>query len=98
MEEKIYLTELFEIYNKLLTDNQREIFKMHYLLDLSLSEIADELSISRQNASDTLKTAKEKLVSFESNLKIKEKEDELKNLASGVDEKTSAKIMEIIGR
>lgn len=98
MEEKIYLAELFEIYGDLLTDRQKEVFKMHYLLDFSLSEIAEELSVTRQNASDTLKNAKDKLSSLEKALKIREKEEKLRELSKDAGAETSAKILEIIGR
>lgn len=99
MEEKFYLTELFEIYNPLLTDNQREIFEMHFVLDFSLSEIAEEKGVTRQNVSDALKNAKEKLVGFESALKIKEKEDAILSLLDNGENKENAeKIRAIIGR
>ena len=99
MEEKIYLAELFEIYKDLLTDKQREIFGMHYALDFSLSEIAEEKGITRQNASDTVKSVKEKLLWFENTLKIKEKQDELYSVAGAtLDAAAAEKIKEIIGR
>ena len=99
MEEKFYLTELFEIYKLLLTDNQREIFEMHYIFDLSLSEIAEEKGVTRQNVSDAIKNAKEKLIGFENALKIKEKEDAIISLLDNGDNKGNAeKIKAIIGR
>ena len=99
MEEKFYLTELFEIYKLLLTDNQREIFEMHYIFDLSLSEIAEEKGVTRQNVSDAIKNAKEKLIGFENALTIKEKEDAIISLLDNGDNKENAeKIKAIIGR
>ena len=99
MEEKIYLTELFEVYKDLLTEKQREVFEMHFVLDLSLSEMAEEKGITRQNASDALKNAKEKLFSLEKTLKIKEKNDELVSLADEIkDKKISERIKNVIGR
>ena len=99
MEEKFYLTELFEIYGDLLTDNQREVFEMHCILDFSLSEIAEEKGVTRQNVSDALKNAKEKLTFFENALKIKEKQDAILSLLnSGKDKENAEKIKAIIGR
>ena len=41
MEKDYIFTELFEIYKELLTKNQKEIFDLYYLKDLSLTEIAE---------------------------------------------------------
>ena len=45
---------LFDYYGDLLTDRQKLCFDMHYNQDLSLGEIAQELSISRQAVYDNL--------------------------------------------
>ncbi len=45
---------LFDYYGDLLTERQRLCFDMHYNQDLSLGEIAQELSISRQAVYDNL--------------------------------------------
>ena len=45
---------LFDYYGDLLTEKQRLCFDMHYNQDLSLGEIAQELSISRQAVYDNL--------------------------------------------
>ena len=72
---------------------------MHYIFDLSLSEIAEEKGVTRQNVSDAIKNAKEKLIGFENALKIKEKEDAIISLLDNGDNKENAeKIKAIIGR
>ena len=45
---------LYDYYGDLLTQRQRECFEMRYNQDLSLGEIAGELSISRQAVYDNL--------------------------------------------
>ena len=45
---------LYDYYGDLLTERQRLCFDMHYNQDLSLGEIAQELSISRQAVFDNL--------------------------------------------
>ncbi|MBE6934555.1 MAG: DNA-binding protein [Ruminococcaceae bacterium] len=45
---------LFDYYGDLLTSRQKLCFDMHYNQDLSLGEIAQELSISRQAVYDNL--------------------------------------------
>lgn len=99
MKENFYYIELYEIYKSLLTEKQKEIFEMHFVLDLSLSEIAEEKGITRQNVSDTIKNAKVKLEEFELSLRVKEKNDALLKVVDNVkDEKIKDSIKEIIGR
>ncbi len=45
---------LFDYYGDLLTERQKTCFDLHYNQDLSLSEIAQELSVSRQAVYDNL--------------------------------------------
>lgn len=90
MEKNFYYAELFEIYKSLLTEKQKEVFEMHFLLDFSLSEISEEKGISRQNVNDAIKGAKKKLDELESLLKLKQKHDALKELEKTVDDKKTA--------
>ncbi len=90
MEKNFYYAELFEIYKSLLTEKQKEVFEMHFLLDFSLSEISEEKGISRQNVNDAIKGAKKKLDELESLLKLKQKHDALKELEKNVDDKKTA--------
>lgn len=48
---------LLDFYGELLTEKQRSCFDMHYNEDLSLSEIAEMLGISRQGAWDNIRRA-----------------------------------------
>jgi Uncharacterized protein conserved in bacteria len=48
---------LLDFYGELLTDKQRECFDLHYNEDLSLSEIAEQLGISRQGVWDNIRRA-----------------------------------------
>ena len=52
--DTLEMTLLFDYYGDLLTDRQKLCFDMHYNQDLSLGEIAQELSISRQAVYDNL--------------------------------------------
>ena len=56
---------LFDYYGDLLTERQKICFDMHYNQDLSLSEIAQELSISRQAVHDTLTRTEQLLKNME---------------------------------
>ena len=57
MESKIELAYLYDFYGELLTEKQRTCFDLHYNEDLSLSEIAEMLGISRQGAWDNIRRA-----------------------------------------
>lgn len=48
---------LLDFYGELLTDKQRECCDLHYNEDLSLSEIAEQLGISRQGVWDNIRRA-----------------------------------------
>ena len=52
--DSLKLILLFDYYGDLLTARQKLCFDMHYNQDLSLGEIAQELSISRQAVYDNL--------------------------------------------
>ncbi len=80
MEERDRIIELYDIYNSLLTDKQREYFEDYYYSDLSISEIAEEYEISRNGVHDQLKRVVNTLYKYESLLKLKEKMDKINNL------------------
>ena len=65
MEKDLRYIELFEIYQGLLTDRQRELFSSHYYYDLSLSEIAEPEGNTRQSVYAAVKKVKEKLDEYE---------------------------------
>ena len=58
-------TLLFDTYGGMLTDKQKDCFDMRYNQDLSLGEIAQELSISRQAVYDNLSRAEALLKNME---------------------------------
>lgn len=72
---------LFDFYGKLLSRNQYTIVELYYIHDLSLSEIGEELGITRQGVYDTLKRAENNLYDFENNLGLVEK---FKNVSNEV--------------
>ena len=59
--DRIYLNELFDYYNVLLTKKEQDIFIDHYEDDLSLQEIADNLNISKSAVGKTLKIVEKKI-------------------------------------
>lgn len=93
----IELIKLYDIYKGLLTEKQSELFSSYYCLDLSLSEIAETEGTTRQSVFIAVKKVKQKLLDYESTLKIKSTEDKLSALISEVkDEEIKEKIRRII--
>lgn len=67
MEEgRLMHSMLLDFYGELLTQKQRDCFDLHYNEDLSLSEIAGELGISRQGVWDNIRRAEAALTEIES--------------------------------
>jgi hypothetical protein len=64
---------LFDYYNSLLTDKQKEYFIMYFEKDYSLKEVADYYEITRNAVHSALTSTILKLEEFESKLKLVEK-------------------------
>ena len=63
--ETLEMALLFDYYGELLTDRQKQCFDLRYNQDLSLSEIAQELKVSRQGVYDNLSRAEALLRNME---------------------------------
>lgn len=72
-EKVIEMGLLFDFYGKLLSATQYSVVEYYYIDDLSLSEIAKDLDISRQGVHDALKRAEKKLYSYEEKLGLVKK-------------------------
>lgn len=59
---------LFDFYGELLTQKQRDCFAMHYMEDLSLSEIGALYGVTPQAVADILKRANALLTDYEKKL------------------------------
>ncbi|MDD2968021.1 MAG: YlxM family DNA-binding protein [Lachnospiraceae bacterium] len=73
MEKIIEQNLLYDFYGELLTEHQRKVYENAVYNDLSLSEIADELGISRQGVHDLLKRCDKIMAGYEEKLKLVEK-------------------------
>ena len=68
LNKVLRIGQLYDFYNGLLTEKQRDCLNMHYLQDLSLAEIAEEFSVSRQAVHDILRRAEQTLEEYEEKL------------------------------
>lgn len=81
LEQRIRDGRLLDIYGSLLTEKQNRACEMVLLSDLSLSESADALDVSRQGVHDLVARAKERMESFESALGLLERDQRAHRLA-----------------
>lgn len=64
---------LFDVYGPLLTEKQQKTMSLHYENDLSLTEIAEQLNITRQAVYDLLKRSAALLEDYEKRLQLAQK-------------------------
>lgn len=92
LEEIIYLNNLFDLYQSLLTPSQSEIFNEYYNDNLSLSEISEIHNISRSAASYSLKLVRKKLEKFEAKLHLNEIIEDIKKENKEIANKIESRI------
>ena len=73
MEKKVMLSWLLAFYGDMLTENQREMARLHWEEDFSLAEIASQFSVSRQSVHDTVNRTEKQLTALEEKLGLLEK-------------------------
>lgn len=79
LEKLVEICILFDFYGNLLSRKQYKAVELYYIYDLSLSEIGEQMGISRQGVYDTLKRAEENLYKYESKLGLVHKFNDNKN-------------------
>ncbi|MBO5475885.1 MAG: DNA-binding protein [Bacilli bacterium] len=80
MENVLYLTELYDYYSNLFTEKQKSYFEDYYFDNLTMEEIAENNNVSKNAISKTLIEVKEKLIEYESALKLYEKRKKIESL------------------
>ncbi len=91
--DRVYLNELFDIYENILSDHEKEVFKDYYQDDLSLQEIADNNNVTRNAIHKTLKNVEDKLKDIEEKLNFYKKRIKI---LKAIDNNDLNKIKEII--
>ncbi len=88
-EKDLSIGYLLDFYGELLAERRRGALDMYYNEDLSLSEIAEVIGISRQGVRDMIKKAEAELLFYEEKLglarrfgEVREAVDRISALAS----------------
>ena len=68
VDGRVALSYLLDFYGPLLTEHRRELLRLYCEEDLSLSEIAEQMSITRQGVSDAIRKARAQLEGYEEKL------------------------------
>ncbi len=73
LEKTTRINYLFDFYQKLLTDKQKNYMDLYYSEDYSLGEISETYDVSRQAIYDNIKRTEVALEDYESKLGLYEK-------------------------
>lgn len=68
MDKKLHISLLLDFYGSMLSKKQQTIMEFYYNDDLSLSEVADNVGITRQGVHDTVKRTEAALLDMEDKL------------------------------
>ena len=69
-EKNLQIGYLLDFYGDVLPERRRDIMDMYYNDDMSLSEIADSLGITRQAVRETIKKTETELFFYEEKLQL----------------------------
>ncbi|NLJ40968.1 MAG: hypothetical protein GX352_05080 [Clostridiales bacterium] len=84
MEKFLQMGLLLEIYGGMLTDRQKDAMDLYYNYDLSLSEIGEQLGISRQGVYDLIRRSEEILMDLDGNMEFLEAKVKISNVLAEV--------------
>lgn len=78
------ISYLLDFYGEILPEKKRSVMEMYYNEDLSLSEIAEQIGISRQGVRDIVKKTEEELFFWEEKLGLAKRDLELRGRAERI--------------
>ncbi len=96
LENKLYYNKLFDCYGSLFTSSQQEYYISYFHDDLSLSEISENLNVSRAGISKQLKVVKQALDNYEEKLGLCKICDKLDYINEHIDVLSKSEIKEFI--
>lgn len=84
-DEVTKINLLYDFYGQLLAARQSQVMDLYYGENLSLSEIAGELGISRQGVHDALKNAEKALLGYEEKLGLVSRFEKTRQVVEDID-------------
>lgn len=94
MEERDYYIILYDLYSSLFSVKQKKYFEDYYFNNLSLSEISENVGVSRNAIHKSIKSIEKKLLFYEDNLKLYKKNLEVNNIVKNINDKNIRKKLE----
>lgn len=89
MDNRVEINILLDFYGSLLSEKQKACMEAYYYDDLSLVEIADIDSVTKQAVSDLISRSTKKLYEIEEKLKLYKKskfiQDKLSSIVSNIE-------------
>ena len=83
-EKNLKYALLLDVYGSMLSEKQSYALEMYYCDDLSLSEIAEHMSITRQGVRDQIKHAEDELDRIEDSLGLVKKMSILSEIVDNI--------------
>ncbi len=96
LSRKEHIINLYDVYNQLLTDKQRDYFESYYYNDMSLSEISELKGVSRNAVFSSLKQIESTLNEYEEKLHLFEKSEFLQSIILKYENSENKEIQNII--
>ncbi len=93
---KLHYVELFDYYGELFTDKQKEYFKDYYENNLTLQEIAENSSVSRNAVHKNIKEILQKLDYYEEKLNLYKNRIKIEKIIENLDNDIKLQIEELI--
>lgn len=94
MNDRDYLIMLYDFYEELFNDRQREYFEEYYFNNLSLSEIAEKLGVSRNAIHKVIQGIEEKLNFYEEKLGLYQKNKLINDIIEKVNDEEIKHMLE----
>lgn len=89
LEKMTRVNYLFDFYQSLLTEKQRDYMRLYYLEDHSLGEISETYDVSRQAIYDNIKRTVEMLEEYEAKLGLYDKFNRRNEIIEALNEAVS---------
>lgn len=87
MDKKIEISWLLDFYGKLLTDKQFNVMTTYFYEDASLSEIAEDMGVSRQAVHDIIGRGEALLFEYEDKLGLLKQFQFMKESLEGINKR-----------